>query len=126
MRITLEDIFGISTAVIYYPDRYKSVTSVSIDTRTIKKNSIFVAIKGGNYDGHKFVKDAINKGAIAVVVSNRKLKNFDNVQVPIISVKNTLIKTEKNVSCRVCVTVGTPFCCCQPEYDAPSYAITIL
>jgi UDP-N-acetylmuramoyl-tripeptide--D-alanyl-D-alanine ligase len=90
MRITLEDIFSIPTAVIYNPDRYKSVTSVSIDTRTIKKNSIFVAINGGNFDGHNFVSDAIKKGAIAIVVSNRKLKKFDDVQVPIISVKNTL------------------------------------
>jgi hypothetical protein len=34
MKITLQDIFNIPTAVIYYPDKYVSVTSVSIDTRT--------------------------------------------------------------------------------------------
>jgi UDP-N-acetylmuramoyl-tripeptide--D-alanyl-D-alanine ligase len=90
MRITLEDIFSIPTAVIYNPDRYKSVTSVSIDTRTIKKNSIYVAINGGNFDGHNFVHDAIRKGAIAIVISNRKLKKIDNVQIPIITVNNTL------------------------------------
>ncbi len=91
MRITLEDIFNLSTAVIYYPDLYKSVTSVSIDTRTIKKNSLFVAIKGKNFDGHNYVKDAIKKGATAIVVSNRKLNLLKNVTVPIISVRNTKI-----------------------------------
>lgn len=90
MRITLEDIFNIPSAVIYYPDRYKSVTSVSIDTRNIKKNSIFVAIKGKNFDGHNYINDAIKKGAKAIVVNNRKLKILENVEVPIISVKNTL------------------------------------
>ncbi len=90
MKITLEDIFSIPTAVIYYPERYKSVSSVSIDTRTLKKNSIYVAIKGSNFDGHDFVNDAIKKGAKAIIVSSRKLSKFENVKVPIISVKNTL------------------------------------
>ncbi|MCW8849478.1 MAG: UDP-N-acetylmuramoyl-tripeptide--D-alanyl-D-alanine ligase [Melioribacteraceae bacterium] len=90
MKITLEDIFNIPSAVIYYPEKYKSVTSVSIDTRTLKKNSIYVAIKGLNFDGHDFVEDALKKGAKAIIVSNRKLSKFENVTVPIISVKNTL------------------------------------
>ncbi len=89
MKITLQDIFNIPTAVIYYPDKYVSVTSVSIDTRTIKKNSIFVAINGQNFDGHNYVHEAIKKGAKAIVVSSRKLNNFEDVTVPIISVRNT-------------------------------------
>lgn len=91
MRITLEDIFNISGAVIYYPDLYKSVTSVSIDTRTIKKNSLFVAIKGKNFDGHDYVNEAVKKGAIAVIVNNRKINSFDNLKIPIIAVRNTKI-----------------------------------
>jgi UDP-N-acetylmuramoyl-tripeptide--D-alanyl-D-alanine ligase len=89
MRITLEDIFNLSTAVIYNPDLYKSVTSVSIDTRTIKRNSLFVAIKGKNFDGHNYIKDAVKKGATAIVVSNRKLNTLDNINIPVISVRNT-------------------------------------
>ena len=90
MKITLEDIFNIPTAVIYYPEKYSSVFSVSIDSRTLKKNSIYVALKGSNFDGHDFVNEAIKKGAKAIIVSNRKLKLFEHVKVPIISVKNTL------------------------------------
>jgi len=89
MRITLEDIFSLSTAVIYNPDLYKSVTSVSIDTRTIKKNSLYVAIKGKKFDGHNYIKEAIKKGATAIVVSSRKLNKLGNVKIPVISVKNT-------------------------------------
>ncbi len=89
MKITLEDIFNLSTAVIYNPDLYKSVASVSIDTRTIKKNSLFVAIKGKNFDGHKYIKEAVKKGAAAVVVSNRKLNMIPNINVTIITVANT-------------------------------------
>ncbi len=81
LRITLEDIFSIPTAVIYYPDRYKSVTYVSIDTRSIKKNSLYVAIKGANFDGHNFIKDAIKNGAKAIVVSSRKLHRLDDISL---------------------------------------------
>lgn len=90
MRITLEDIFNIPTAEIYYPDKYKAVSSVSIDTRSIRKNSIYVALKGKNYDGHNFVNEAIKNGAKAIVVNKRKLNQFQDVTVPIIAVKNTL------------------------------------
>lgn len=46
----------------------QDVGSIDYDSRKVKKNSVFVAIKGFNTDGHKFVVDAINKGAIAAVV----------------------------------------------------------
>lgn len=45
------------------------VTGVSIDSRTTKKGDIFFAVKGENYDGHNFIKNAISKKASAVVVS---------------------------------------------------------
>lgn len=43
---------------------------ISIDTRTIKPGDLFIAIIGENIDGHKFVKDALDKGAAAAVVSH--------------------------------------------------------
>ena len=85
MRFTLQDIFNIPTAVIYNPDSYRSVTSVSIDSRSLKRNSLFVAIKGKNFDGHNFVNNAIKKGAGAVVIKRRKLKDLGNVKIPPIS-----------------------------------------
>ena len=30
----------------------KQITGISIDTRSIEKNDLFIAIKGKNYDGH--------------------------------------------------------------------------
>ncbi len=48
----------------------KDVASVVYDSRKVKKNSVFVAIKGFNTDGHKYILDAISKGAIAVVLEN--------------------------------------------------------
>ena len=50
----------------------KDVASIVYDSRKVKKNSVFVAIKGFNTDGHKFILDAINKGALAVVLEDNK------------------------------------------------------
>ena len=43
---------------------------VSIDTRSIKVNDIFFAIKGPNFDGNKFALQAIKNGASYVVSDN--------------------------------------------------------
>lgn len=48
----------------------KDVSGIYYDSRRVKTNSIFVAIKGFNSDGHKFITEAINNGAIAVVIED--------------------------------------------------------
>lgn len=90
MKITLKDIFNLTGAVIYNPDNYKPVSFVSIDTRTIKRNSLFVAIKGEKFNGHKFVNDVVKKGVNAVLISSSELKNFDKINTVIITVPNTI------------------------------------
>jgi len=42
---------------------------VSIDSRDIQPRDLFVAIKGPNFDGHRFVNEVATKGAVAAVVS---------------------------------------------------------
>jgi UDP-N-acetylmuramoyl-tripeptide--D-alanyl-D-alanine ligase len=44
---------------------------VSIDSRTVVKNDLFVALPGPNFDGHDYVADALAKGAAAAMVSRR-------------------------------------------------------
>ena len=54
------------------------IKSISIDTRTIKKDALFIAIKGINFNGNDFVEDAFKKGAsIAIVDDKRFLKLKD-------------------------------------------------
>lgn len=50
-------------------DPHFPVSSVSIDTRTLSKHDFYFAIKGKNYDGHEFLKPAIEKGVKGLVVS---------------------------------------------------------
>lgn len=44
-------------------------TGISIDTRTLKKGDLFVALVGDNGDGHDYVTKAIEAGAVAALVA---------------------------------------------------------
>jgi UDP-N-acetylmuramoyl-tripeptide--D-alanyl-D-alanine ligase len=57
---------------------------VSIDTRTLQPGDVFVAITGPNFDGHAFIESAVEKGAAAVMVSEKQ-----NISVPHVMVKDT-------------------------------------
>lgn len=43
------------------------VTGVSTDTRTIEEGTLFVPLKGESFDGHKFIDNAFEKGAVCVI-----------------------------------------------------------
>src|SRR5579884_434393 len=54
------------------------VTGYSIDSRTIKKGELFFAVKGEKFDGHDFVAQACERGAVAAVVSKEKFSEATN------------------------------------------------
>jgi len=68
-------------------------TAVSTDTRTIQQGDLFIALKGENFDGAKFVAQAAQAGAVAAIV------NVDSVvegsPYPLIRVPDTRIALGK-------------------------------
>src|SRR6185437_3963608 len=58
-------------ATLGIPSRVFEVSGLSIDTRTLKRGDMFVALKGDNRDGHQFVKAALDAGANAALVSQQ-------------------------------------------------------
>ena len=57
---------------------------LAIDSRLVKKDNLFLTIKGKNHDGSNFISSALEKGA-KQIVSSKKLKKYKN---KIIKVKN--------------------------------------
>jgi len=45
-----------------------NITSIEENSRNVKHGSLFVARRGTNVDGHKFIEDAIQRGASAIVI----------------------------------------------------------
>ena len=63
-----------------------NIKDLSLDSRQIKKNYLFFAVKGTKFNGEKYILDAIIKGAKAIVCSHKcKIKSN---KVPIIKVQN--------------------------------------
>ena len=60
------------------------ITGVSIDSRTIKANELFVAIKGKR-DGHNFINDAIKLGAKAALVDHVPVEISSNTPLVLVS-----------------------------------------
>jgi UDP-N-acetylmuramoyl-tripeptide--D-alanyl-D-alanine ligase len=73
-------------AKVNVPADDRPIARVWSDTRSVQQGDLFVALKGENFDAHDFVKDAVAKGAAAVVVS----RPFAGLGVPVIEVPDTL------------------------------------
>ena len=61
------------------------VKGIAYDSRRVLKDFVFVAIRGFSTDGHKYIKQALDNGACALVVE----KPIQNLNVPWVQVDNT-------------------------------------
>ncbi len=61
VNVMKADLIGVNHNAIIF--------GISTDTRSLKTRDLFFALGGENFDGHKFVSQAIARGAVAAVVS---------------------------------------------------------
>ena len=57
---------------------------ISIDSRAVKPGHLFVALKGGNVDGHDYIQNATDNGAVAVVGD----RDLSGLSIPYIRLEN--------------------------------------
>ncbi len=62
------------------------VAGISTDSRTMAPGEVFLALRGENFDGHNFLKQAVAMGAMALIVE----KAHDSFSVPQLVVGDTL------------------------------------
>ncbi|MFI5140930.1 MAG: UDP-N-acetylmuramoyl-L-alanyl-D-glutamate--2,6-diaminopimelate ligase [Bacteroidia bacterium] len=73
----LEEIIGTTNV---------AVSSITFDSRKVKKDSLFIAVKGTAVDGHNFIAQAIETGAIAIVCEELPSTQLENITY--VKVKN--------------------------------------
>lgn len=66
MQLSLEEVAAILEAPCRVPDR--KALGYSIDSRTLASGDLFFAIHGPRFDGHQFVQQAFDRGAVGAVV----------------------------------------------------------
>ncbi|MBR1736739.1 MAG: hypothetical protein IJ736_06940 [Firmicutes bacterium] len=67
INLMIEDIVKATEGVLGGNKKNAEISGISTDTRTIEKGQLFVAIRGDNFDGHKFLNMAYEKGAAAII-----------------------------------------------------------
>jgi UDP-N-acetylmuramoyl-tripeptide--D-alanyl-D-alanine ligase len=84
-----------------------SFKDISIDTRNLTKNSLFIALNGNHFNGNDFIYDAEKSGAAGAIVSRKS-----NSILPQIEVKDTKL------------ALGTLAKAWRKNFDLPVIAIT--
>ena len=67
------------------------ITGISYDSRKIEPGDVFVAIEGFETDGHKYIQEAVDKGAKAIIVE----KELIEFKVPMIKIDDTRLALAK-------------------------------
>src|SRR6202046_786792 len=89
MKLTLGKIGEFVSAGGEFP-RDETASGYSIDSRTVGPGQLFFAVKGERLDGHDFVEQALEKGAIAAVVRKDQVGCYAS-QTRILTVEDTLL-----------------------------------
>jgi UDP-N-acetylmuramoyl-L-alanyl-D-glutamate--2,6-diaminopimelate ligase len=53
-------------------DTLPALASLTADSRDVRPGALFIAVRGSQSDGHRFVPDAVARGAVALVVESRQ------------------------------------------------------
>lgn len=85
----------------------------SKDTRTIKDGDVYVGIRGENFDGNSFFKDAFDKGAKACILDNIAVNEIEEYR------DKTIIKVDDSLKC-----LGQLAKYKRNLYDIPVIAVT--
>jgi len=80
---------------IDYPLRDFRVEGISCASDKVKENFIFCAIKGNDFDGHKFIPEAIKRKAKVIILENPRFKIKNLKDVAFIQVEDTRLALAK-------------------------------
>ncbi|EJT5913101.1 UDP-N-acetylmuramoyl-tripeptide--D-alanyl-D-alanine ligase [Clostridium perfringens] len=90
LELNLQEIVKATKGALLKEADVKEIKAVSTDTRKIEEGTMFIALKGENFNGNNYVLDAFNKGAKIAIVDEVKCDlNELKEDVALIKVQNT-------------------------------------
>jgi len=70
-KVSISDLIGNDFEIV--GDAGREISGIAYDSRNVKGDELFVALKGEKCDGVNFIEDAINNGAAAVMCGKDSL-----------------------------------------------------
>jgi len=83
--MTLSDLLNGVEIIASYGNIETKVSGIAFNSKEVKPGDVFVCITGFKSDGHDFVPDALEKGAVAIIAE----RNLEGVAATTVVVKNT-------------------------------------
>jgi len=96
LAFPVEDLVDATSGKLRAGDEETACTGVSTDSRTVVRGELFVALRGPSFDGHQFARNAVARGAAALLVARDALASLppelvSKGQAAIISVTDPLV-----------------------------------
>ncbi|MFH1552610.1 MAG: UDP-N-acetylmuramoyl-tripeptide--D-alanyl-D-alanine ligase [Candidatus Omnitrophota bacterium] len=89
IRLTVKDIARATGGELFSEDAEAVVSGFSVDSRTIKRGQIFIAIGGSKFNGHDFIRDAAEKHASGLIVEHSAGAACRGLTEHVVCVENT-------------------------------------
>ncbi len=70
MKLSADEILKATGGQLLKGNVGTLITNISTDSRTLQNNDLFVALSGDTFDGHDFLEQIVEKGAVGAVVSS--------------------------------------------------------
>lgn len=84
--MTLENLLNNVPVKDVVPD--VMVSHISLDSKDIKENGLFIALTGDQQDGRDFIAAAIDQGAVAVFYDNSDGKKMPDNKIPVLGIED--------------------------------------
>jgi UDP-N-acetylmuramoyl-tripeptide--D-alanyl-D-alanine ligase len=94
--ISIAELLQITNGKLLFGKEDGQVKGVSVDTRTLSHDDLYVAFEGARVDGHQFVEKAVQAGASAILVTKPVLPKKNTI--PVILVADALVAIQAMAS----------------------------
>lgn len=96
--LSIEEIIIACNGKLLCGDKSQYVKGFSRDSREIKQGDIYVGIKGENFDGNSYYKQALKNGAIGCIIEEHYEKNIDTASTKNIIIVKDSIKALQDIA----------------------------
>ena len=111
--LSLQQVAEFAQGSIAADDVTLIISKVSTDSRTLKAGDLFVPLRGENFDGHRFVEQAAERGAAGALVEESWIgstpKNFALIRVPdtLVAYQSLAASYRRSLSLKVIAITGS-------------------
>ena len=78
MKLLQDILFGVEILEVA-GSTHTAIPNIYFDSRKVEKDALFVAVRGTISDGHEYINQAIEKGAVAIIVEEIPLAKSEGI-----------------------------------------------